>query len=78
MSTTSMRLPDKVAMEMLTVCESRYRQLCADGVDEQVAADRVFDAYECAYNDTEQHCFDSKDRLLENQLRTIVHQSKSE
>lgn len=56
---------------MLDSCEARYKQLVESGVDESVACDRVFDAYDCAIAQKETHCFDPRDRLFENRLRTI-------
>ena len=62
---------------MLHLCNDRYEQLLSIGVDEYVAADRVFDAYECAYLNKPTHCFDRRDRLFENQLRSIVYQHQA-
>lgn len=56
---------------MLNACEERYKALIADGVDESIALDRVWDCYEAAYEDLDRHCFDPRDRLFENKLRTI-------
>jgi len=56
---------------MLDSCEARYKQLVESGVDADVACDRVFDAYDCAIAQKEMHCFDPRDRLFENRLRTI-------
>lgn len=57
--------------EMLDCCEARYVHLLEGGVDADVACDRVFDAYDCAIAQKEMHCFDPRDRLFENRLRTI-------
>jgi hypothetical protein len=56
----------------MKLCEERYRTLTVDGCDEDVAADRVFDALNCALDRTDQHCFDPRDRLFENRLRTVA------
>lgn len=56
---------------MLDSCEARYKQLVESGVDADVARDRVFDAYDCAFAQKETNCFDPRDRLFENRLRTI-------
>lgn len=57
--------------EMLDCCESHYVHLLEEGVDSDVACDRVFDAYDCAFAQKGIHCFDPRDRLFENRLRTI-------
>lgn len=56
---------------MLDACEARYKELVDAGVDEGVACDRTWDAYECAFNLGEARCFDKRDRLFESKLRTI-------
>jgi hypothetical protein len=58
-------------LEMEQMCERRYERLVRDGCDEGVAADRTFDAMECAMSD-EKHTFDARDRLFENELRTYL------
>lgn len=73
-----MTLPsDATLASMLDACERRYRELTNGGCDEGVAADRTFDAYECALEDGDKHCFDSRDRLFENKLRTIKNRQES-
>jgi len=56
---------------MLTACNDRFNQLMADGCAEGVALDRTWDAYVCAFDQSDAHCFDPRDRLFENKLRTI-------
>lgn len=56
---------------MLDACEGRYALLVQSGVAADVARDRTWDAYECAYEGRTAHCFDGRDRLFENRLRTI-------
>jgi len=56
---------------MLDACEARYKELVASGVSEDVACDRTFDAYSCAFAQGDAHCFDPRDRLFESKLRTI-------
>lgn len=56
---------------MLDSCEARYKQLVAAGVAEDVACDRTYDAYSCAFAQSDVHCFDPRDRLFENKLRNI-------
>lgn len=60
------------AQELFDLCESRYKELLDGGCVEDVAADRVWDALNCALERREQHCFDSRDSLFENRLRTIA------
>ena len=57
--------------EMLAACDARYNQLMTDGCAEQVALDRTWDAYCCAFSQLDVHCFDPRDRLFESKLRTI-------
>ena len=65
-------IPSRTTVAALRdACEARYKQLVESGVDEDVACDRTFDAYECALELGERHCFDPRDRLFENKLRTI-------
>jgi hypothetical protein len=56
---------------MESMCERRYARLVRDGCDSGVAADRTFDALECAMSD-DKHTFDARDRLFENELRTYL------
>lgn len=56
---------------MLAACDERYGHLIADGVSEDVALDRIWDCYETVWLGLERHCFDKRDRLFENRLRTI-------
>lgn len=70
MSMVKMPSEDALAV-MALACEERYSSLVSDGCDEGVAADRTFDALRAALGETE-HAYDSRDRLFENQLRTIA------
>ena len=56
---------------MLSACTGHYSQLITDGCAEDVALDRTWDAYVCAFAQSTNHCFDPRDRLFENKLRTI-------
>ncbi len=58
------------AQEIAGLCERRYKELVDSGCDEDVAADRVWDALNCALERTDAHCFDPRDRLFESRLRT--------
>ena len=65
-------MPDpSIIAEMLAACGEHYRQLVTGGCEESIALDRTWDAYECAFLGGDAHCFDPRDRLLENRLRTI-------
>lgn len=57
---------------MLTLCDERMNELIDEGVDEGVALDRTWDCYELAFNHSGKHCFDQRDRIFENRLRTIA------
>lgn len=61
---------------MLKACEVRFAFLRQLGVEEGVARDRTWDAYECAYENKTSHCFDDRDHTFENQLRTIRERMK--
>ena len=58
------------ARAVIGLCETRYTELTDGGCDEGVAADRVWDALVCALEKTDMHCYDPRDRLFENRLRT--------
>jgi hypothetical protein len=61
-----------LARDLFLLCEERYKALTDSGCDEDVAADRVWDALICAVEKPDTHCFDPRDRLFENRLRTVV------
>lgn len=56
---------------MVGECEARFSALVHDGCDEDVAADRTFDALRAALGEVA-HAYDSRDRLFETRLRTIA------
>lgn len=64
------------SIELMKLCEERYRTLTNGGCDEDVAADRVFDALNCVLDKTDTHCFDPRDRLFENRLRTATEKGR--
>lgn len=66
----------QTAQEIQRLCEQRYKALTDGGCDEDVAADRVFDTVNCALDGDDLHCFDPRDRLFENKLRTIVQRQR--
>lgn len=67
-----MRTPNHATLaRMVEACEERYSALVSDGCDEEVAADRTFDALRAALGEIP-HPFDSRDRLFETRLRAIV------
>lgn len=57
---------------MLDACETQYMRLVAQGVNEDVAADRTYDVYEKVYDGLDRPIVDSRDRLFESKLKTIV------
>ena len=61
--------------EMERLCEDRYQQLIHGGCDPDVAADRTFDALRASLGEVPQ-CFDKRDRLFENQLRTVAERNQ--
>ena len=66
------RMPSKSTLaRMVEACEARYLALVEDGCDEDVAADRTFDALQSALGAIP-HPFDSRDRLFETKLRAIA------
>ena len=69
-------MPSKVTLaRMVGICEGRYETLVADGCDEDVAADRTFDALRAALGEIP-HSFDSRDRLFESKLRFVAAEGK--
>ena len=60
------------ARSLAGLCEDRYQELINGGCDEDVAADRVWDVLTCALERGSQHCFDPRDSLFENKLRTAA------
>lgn len=54
------------------LCEERFRALVdGDGCDEDVAADRCFDALRASLGEIT-HAYDSRDRLFETRLRAVA------
>lgn len=64
------------AQSLLAVCEEQYQRLLSDGCSEDVAADRTFDTLTCVLEKENQHCFDPRDKLFENKLRTVAQRGK--
>lgn len=62
---------DSAILAMLAECDSYFTKLVSDGCAEDVAMDRTWDAYVCAFNQSATHCFDPRDHLFETKLRTI-------
>lgn len=56
---------------MVEACEERFAALVSGGCDEDVAADRTFDALRAATGEVS-HSFDRRDRLFETKLRAIA------
>jgi hypothetical protein len=70
------RISVECAGSIVAQCESWYSKLLNGGCTEDVAADRVWDALNCALERQDQHCFDPRDRLLENKLRTMAQKGR--
>lgn len=67
-----MGLPSALTvLSMLRACTDHFERLIASGCANDVALDRTWDAYVCAFAQSSGHCFDPRDRLLESKLRTI-------
>lgn len=58
---------------MLQACERHFEQLIKQGCSEDVAADRTFDAFDGVFAD--HACFDHRDTLFQNELRTIAERN---
>lgn len=56
---------------MVWRCDEYWRALMDEGCDEDVSLDRAFDALRAALGEVE-HAYDKRDRLFENELRTIA------
>ena len=56
---------------MLRACTDYFNRLTAGGCAEDVALDRTWDAYCCAFAQTFTHCYDPRDRLFESKLRRM-------
>jgi len=68
-----LRLPSQeTVLAMIRACTDRHANLVSGGCADDVALDRTWDAYVCALTQSSTHCFDPRDRLFENKLRTIV------
>lgn len=65
------------AKSLIATCEDNYEKLLRDGCSEDVAADRTFDTLTCVLEKDNQHCFDPRDKLFENKLRTIVQKGNA-
>lgn len=73
-----MSLPSpSTGLAMHRSCTEHYEWLIAGGCAEDVALDRTWDAYVCALEQSATHCFDPRDRLFENKLRTIVERGQT-
>ena len=68
----------RVTLNMLRACTAHYERLMAEGVVQPVALDRTWDAFVCAFEERPSHCFDPRDRLFENQLRTLLYRYENE
>ena len=67
-----MNLPSAATVTaMIRACTDHMERLITDGCVEDVAVDRTWDTYQCALTQSTTHCYDPRDRLFENKLRTI-------
>lgn len=65
-------IPSGEALDrMVWRCDEYWRDLLDEGCDNDVALDRTFDAMRAALGEVE-HAYDNRDRLFENELRTIA------
>lgn len=73
-------MPSLISVEcakaLMKVCEENYKKLIDEGCGEDIACDRTFDTIECVLERENQHCFDPRDRLFENKLRTIAQKGR--
>lgn len=70
-----MNVDNETLAEMERLCEYRYQQLIKGGCDPDVAADRTFDALRASLGEVQQ-CFDNRDRLFENKLRSVAKRNQ--
>ena len=70
-----MTVDNETLAEMERLCEDRYQQLIHGGCDHDVAADRTFDALMASLGEVPQ-CFDKRDRLFENKLRSVAERNQ--
>jgi hypothetical protein len=66
----------ETACDVMELCEARYKELLDGGCVEDVAADRVWDALNCALEKEDTHCFDPRDRVFESRLRAVAQEGK--
>ena len=69
---------DSTASSMLRLCSRHFDHLCDSGCDVETAADRTWDAYECAYMGTPAHCYDPRDRPFEDELRELARKDSNQ
>ena len=67
---------NETALALSMACSDHYNRLMDGGCDKDVALDRTMDALEVAVESQERHCFDKRDRLFENYLRTIIERKE--
>lgn len=65
-------IPSHQAVQaMLDIAERHFCALVEDGCSENVACSRTWDAYVHAFEDSEDHCFDQRDREAEAEMRNM-------
>ena len=60
---------------LMPLCEDRYTHLIESGCDEDVAADRTWDALQAALG-VYAHCCDPRDRLFKEKLRIAAERAE--
>ena len=56
---------------LLRAAESRFVHLVSNGVDEDVARDRVWDCYERAFGENDLPLSDKRDKVFNSKLQAI-------
>ncbi len=56
---------------LLRAAESRFVHLVSNGVDEDVARDRVWDCYERAFGENDLPLSDQRDKVFNSKLQAI-------
>lgn len=70
----AIKFPDMLSIALVNEeCENWYQQLLAEGVDESVAADRVWDAMQCGLGQIKGNCFDKRDYPLQQTIEEIIN-----
>lgn len=68
---------DATALTLSIACTRYSQQLIRSGCEQDVAYDRTMDALDAAVTGGDRHCFDTRDRIFENRLRTIIEREEA-